>query len=595
MGGPGSGGHNRRSAAEHKARGTYRADRHGEPEAPAPVAPTVLVRPPATQRILEAEELLAGIPDHDPRDLAGDCVFDYEAAMRPIRFFHERLSYPRGEKKGQAFALEPWQQAIVGNLFGWKRPDGTRRYRRVFVYVPKKNGKTGLLAGIVLYVLLEDGEPASRVFSSAYNKEQASLIYRDAAAMALADPELDARVKIYGFRGGSQQRSVVLNADPMSVYRPLAAGADGADGEDVHFAANDELHRHRDDGALVGILEDGMSARRQPISFTITTADYDRESACNRALKLARAVRDNGGDSSKPGNDPYLLPVIYEASRKDDWKSEKVWFRVNPNLGVSKKVSYMREKVMRIREDPTLLDKFLRLDLNVLTSTKLSAFDMAKWDACAGLDRKALRGSPCWGGLDLSKTIDQTAFVLWFPALAACLCWHWIPEETARQAEHRDKVPYSVWTRDGWLEQTPGNVVDYPWVKAKILQACEAYRPVAIGYDTWNAEQMAQELQNEGLTMTKFIQGPRSYNEPCKELSRLVTSGEFQHGGNPVLRDNASKTMWRTDANGNWAPDKQGGNVRIDGVVALCMAIGVSIAEPAEPESNLEKYGIRRL
>jgi len=542
--------------------------------------------------VLTRAKLLRAIPGYNPRDLANGCRFDYEAAKRAILFFHERLTFVRGSLRGQPFVLEPWQQGIVGNLFGWKRRDGRRRFRRCFVYVAKKNGKTALLAGIILYVLMEDGEGGAGIYSAAYNKDQASLIYRDAAAMANADKALAERVTLYGFRGGSQQRSIVLNADPLSTYRPLASDAASADGLDVHLAAIDEVHRHKS-GDLIGILEDGTAARNQPIVFYITTADWNRESACNRLLKEARAVRDNGGDPAAPGYDGDLLPVIYEAAAEDDWRDPKTWEKANPNLGVSKPLEYMEAKVKQVEQDPTLLDSFLRLQLNIVTNAEQAAFDVADWDACGEpFDPETVEGERCFGGLDLSKTVDLTSFALWFPDVGYTLVWSWIPQDTAKKAEDRDRVPYFAWARDGHLEMTPGNVVDYQFVRDRLIQICEQYQPVDIAFDPWNGEQMAQELGEHGLKLVKFIQGPKSYNEPCKALCRLVAGRELRHGGNPLLRWCASNLTWRRDANDNIAPDKQRSTGRIDAVTALCMAIGRSIVNEVEPPHEVR---IRRL
>lgn len=571
-----------------KARGSTLIRKRAPLPGPAP-------RDPSTARILTAKQMLAGIPGYDPQTLAGECRFDYPAARHAVQFFHERLTYPRGQLKGRALELQPWQQAIVGNLFGWKRPDGTRRYRRCFVYVAKKNGKTALLAGILLYVLLCDGEGGAGVFSCAYNKDQASLIYRDAAAMCLADEELAEQVTIYGFRGGSQQRSIVLNDDPMSSYRPLASDAGSSDGLDVHLAAVDEVHRHKSPD-LIGILEDGTAARLQPIVIYITTADWNRESACNRLLKEARDVAANPGDPKLPGHNPWFLPVIYEAHRDDPWREEATWRKASPNLGVSIPLDYMREKVKRVEERPEMLNNFLRLHLNIVTDAAEAAFPMDKWDACGlvPVDRAALKG-PCYGGLDLSKTVDQTAFALWWPKEKTGLVWYWIPEDTARKAQDRDRVPYDAWTRAGLIEQTPGDVVDYTFVRDRVLAICRDCPPVDIAFDPWNAQQMQQELAAEGLTMWEFRQGPKTFNEPCQELVRMVVGGELRHGGNAVLRHNATCLQWRFDANKSMAPDKDKSTGRIDGIVALIMAIGRSISAGPPAESNLEKHGIRRL
>ena len=526
------------------------------------------------------------VPGYDPWATAQPGhVFDEAAAQRACDFFPTLLRHIEGQVAGKPFVLEPWQQAIIGNLFGWKRADGTRRYREAFVYVPRKNGKTPLCAGIALYLLMCDGEKGGQVYSAAAEREQAALVFRHAAGMVLQEPELDSRTTV------RRTYKTIEHPNSGSIYKALSADAKTKHGLNIHGLIVDELHAHPD-GELVDTLLTGTASRAQPLSVHITTADYERESICNRKYAYACAVRDNGGDPDKPGCDPAFFPCVWEVSVDDDWTDEGVWERANPNLDVSVSRDYLRRECERAKEEPSYLNTFLRLHLNVKTNADIAWLDMKAWDRCAEeCDPDELRGRPCYGGLDLSKTTDLTAFSLYFPETDHVMAWFFIPEDRAAQAERRDRVPYGSWSRRGYVEQTPGNVTDYNHVAGRVMAICAEFNPIDVGYDPWNATQMAQGLTDEGLAMVEFRQGYRSMSEPSKALERLVMSGELKHGGNPVLRWNAANAMIRMDPTGAIKPDKAKSTGRIDGVVAAVMAIGRHIVSESRP-SIYETEGV---
>ncbi len=219
-----------------------------------------------------------------------------------------------------------------------------------------------------------------------------------------------------------------------------------------------------------------------------------------------------------------------------------------------------------------------------------AAIDIRKWDESDEPFRpEDLHGCRAFGGLDLSKTKDLTSFALWFPDQKKSLVWSWIPRETALDQQHADRVPYLKWAEDGWLELTPGDRVDYPFVRDRIIQIMKTYDVCEVAYDPWNATQMAQELDPIGMKFKQFIQGPRSYNEGCQEMERMVLGAEVGHGGNKVLRWCASNLMWRRDANNNRAPDKRKSSGRIDAVVALIMAVALDVVG----QNQLNPYASR--
>lgn len=550
------------------------------------------------------EEAIRTIPGYDPFCMAEGCWFDTEAAQLAIDFFeHETdgcLRHIEGAMAGELFRLEIWQQATVANLFGWKRRDSlgreVRRYREAFIYVPRKNGKTPFVAGICNYVLFCDNEPGAQIYSAAAEREQASLLFRHAKGMVEREPCLNERAKIYR---GTGQRAIALRSDEASVYRVLSADADTKHGGNSHLVAIDELHA-QPNRELVDVLTTSMASanRKQPLIIYITTADFDRESICNEKYYEACRVRDNGGDPNKPGYAPSFLPVIYEALPEDDWTDEKVWAKANPNLSVSVSLDYLRNECRKAKETPSYINTFKRLHLNMRTTTDKVFLDIQKWDALPPQpDIGLLEGRTCFGGLDLSTKRDITAFVLLFPpddedGVYHWLPQYWIPSDRADARQRNDSVPYRTWLDNGHVHATEGDWIDYTFIRKAINEAGERFNIQTIAYDPWNAAQLATQIKEEdGFDVAAFRQGHASMSEPTKELERLVFSGRLSDDKNPASRWMAGNMSVREDAAGNIKPDKEKSTERIDGMVALIMAIGTSLVEPIRGGSIYDTTG----
>jgi len=350
-------------------------------------------------------KIIRTIPGYDPYDDCDGFRFDEERAAKAIRFFERCLTHVKGELGGKPFKLEKWEKAIIANLAGWVGDEGLRRYQKLFLYIPRKNGKTPFTAGIALWVFVCDGEPGAEVYCAAGEKDQAALLFEHAQGMVEAEPWLLRQCKIY-----SSTKTLRMGT---SKFKVLTADAKTKHGFNTHCAVIDELHV-QPNGDLVRVLETSVSARRQPLICYLTTADYDGPSICNARLKYAKSVRDNKGDPNKPGRDQRYLPVIFEADpEKDDWTDEKVWSRVNPNLGVSKSWEYMRSQCKTAKELPAEENEFKRLELNMRTGQATRWIPMAAWDKCC-TPLKALEGRACTGGLDLSSTTDTTCLLLLF-------------------------------------------------------------------------------------------------------------------------------------------------------------------------------------
>lgn len=518
------------------------------------------------------------LPGYDAFTTAGDLYeFDCVAADAAVGFFSD-MQFIEGDKAGQPFKLEGWQQAIIGALFGWKHADtGLRRYREAFIYVPRKNGKSPLAAGIVNIGLFVDDEPGAQIYSAAAEREQAALVYRHASGMIARDETLAAIATCY-----RSMKSIEIPRT-NTVYKALSADAETKHGFSTHIAVVDELHAHKN-GDLVDVLQTSMGARSQPMLVHITTADFDRPSVCNKKHDYACKVRDGILD------DPSFLPVVYEASEDDDWTDPEVWAKSNPNLGVSLKREYLERECKRAQNEPSYENTFKRLHLNIKTQQDVRWLPMAKWDGC---DSAPVPDGPCYAGLDLASTTDVAALVLYWPETNSVVPWFWIPGDNAEKRERRDGVPYLTWSRQEMVTLTPGNVIDYNYIRQQINELAETYNIERIGYDPWNATHLAQQLQDEdGLPMVSFRQGYVSMNEPCKEFERLIVSGKLKHGGNPVLRWMASNATAKIDPSGNIKPDKAKSTEKIDGIVASIMAVGLGM-NPEKDERTIETSPLR--
>lgn len=539
------------------------------------------------------QKLLRLIPGYDPIATAGDCTFDAQEAQSRLAFFPDYLKHVKGEKGGQPLALEPWEKSLIANIFAWKRPDGLRRYREVFLFIPRKNAKTTIGGAIVNSVLFQDDEPGMECYSAAADREQATLVFSQVEGMILQSPELSSLCQIY-----KTARSVVRQ-NRASAYKVISADAASKHGFNSHLVIIDELHA-QPNRELVDVLLTSTGARRQPLIIYLTTSDYERPSICNEKYDYACKVRDG------IINDSSFLPVIYEAPKTwngetCDYASPKfygnkaIWKAANPNLGVSISEEYMARECQRAKETPSYLNTFLRLHLNVKTQQDVAWLDMTQWDACQddAVSPAELLGAECYAGLDLASTSDLCALVLLFPEHGnAVLPFFWLPAETALIRERRNRVPYPAWIQQGFLQTTPGNVTDYDQIREDILELAEQYDIRELAIDRWNSSQLQTQLQQAGIEVVPFGQGFASMSSPSKELERLIIAKNLRHDGHPVLRWNMSNVMTEGDAAGNIKPSKKKSSEKIDGVVALIMALGRAMVRETPGQSVYETRGL---
>jgi len=493
-------------------------------------------------------------------------MFDGSRAARALKFIN-LLCHTKGEWAGQPFNLREWQRKPIEQLFGTLNEDGSRQYRTCYWEIPRKNGKSETAAAIALYMLFADGEVGGEIYSCAADREQASLVFNVAAQMIRYSPELSAMSKIVD----SQKRIVVPGTG--SFYRAISAEAYTKHGFNAHGVIFDELHT-QPNRELWDTMSTAGGTRRQPLLFAITTAGYDRNSICWEIHEYA--------DKVKRGivQDPTFLPVIYAAPVEADWRDEKVWHECNPALGDFRRLEELRMHFRKASEVPAYENTFRRLFLNQWTRQETRYYPMDKWDACDGpVVEGELIGRKCWSGLDLASTTDIAALVHVFPPQDEGGYWQvlprfWVPQENMVVRSRRDHVDYDLWCQAGLIEATPGNVIDYRAIFHRIDEDAQMFDIQEVAFDRWGATQISQELAERGMTMVPFGQGFKSMSPPTVESLKLVLSGKLAHGGNPVLRWMADNFIAQENAAGWFKPDKGKSTERIDGIVAMIMAIG---------------------
>lgn len=507
---------------------------------------------------------------------------------RPLERFERLCSHLR-QSKGR-WALEPlqlldWQRFVVGQLLGWKREDGTRRFRRAYVEVARKNGKTTLAAALAIWLLDFDNEPGAEVYVAATHRQQARQCWDEAHQMVQRSPALARRIKAV------PSRAHLWVPETASRCAALGADADTLDGLNPHAVIVDELHAHRT-SALVDRLETSMGARRQPVMVYITTAGESpvyRETREYSERVLAGVVDDDA-----------WLALVAALDPEDDWTDPSLYRKANPSLGVTVSLEELVRERDRALAAPGRQWAFRTYRLNQVTAGGAGWIDLAEWDACAdpSLTLADLRGGPVWAGLDLAATRDTTALVLVAPRQDRWLVWEeiWIPADTAREREREDGLPWQAWADEGWVRMTSGRTTDYAAVRARLrelvddhgLDICE------LAFDRWNATQLVGELEADGLTCVPQGMGFATLSMPMREAERLILERRLRHRGSPAMRWQVASVVTASDPAGNVKPDRDASRGRIDAVVAMLLALerAVRHAAAAVRRSVYESRGL---
>lgn len=522
-----------------------------------------------------------------------DDWFDERAAEHVCAFFPRYLRHTKGRWAGQPFFLLPWQRSVLRAAFGWKRAGGTRRFRIVWVEVPRKNGKTGLAAGVGLYLAFASGEAGAEVYSGASVKTQAAIAFNEAKRMRAQSPQLRERTNAFKYN--------ISCAESFSKYEVIASDYGTLDGLNLSGLIGDEVHAWKN-REFYEVLHTAEGARSEPLEFLITTAGTEIDSLGGEMHEHAGRVRDNLIE------DHSFLPVIYAADKEDDWTDPQTWAKGNPSLGATVTLDALAAEAERAKKLPRYLNAFKRYYLNIWTEQETVWLPPDKWAACnrgaETVTLSALAGRRCFGGLDLSSTTDLTALALIFPRDDGADLWahFWLPKEGLADRVRRDRVPYDKWAEAGFITLTEGDVVDYdvirrmitgeaPGADAAFLAKSRAaaivnqVHLVALARDRWNATQLTTQLMGDGVEIRDFGQGYASMSSPCKEFEKIVVEGKLNHGGNPVLDWMARVVTVRTDGADNLKPvkpDRRRSSKRIDGIVAAVMAKGLADAEQIE-------------
>ena len=495
-------------------------------------------------------------------------AFDERKARRVVRFI-EALRHTKGEFHGQPFRLLPWQEKIIRDVFGTVRDDDPtmRQYTTAYIEIPKKNGKSELGAAIALNMLINDDEWKAEVYSCASDRQQAAIVFDVAVDMVRQSPALMKRVKIIP----STRRMIYQPTG--SIYQVLSSEVATKHGLNVSACIFDELHT-QPTRALYDVMTQGSGdARKQPLWFLLTTAGTDRNSICWEVHQKALDILEGRKI------DPRFYPVLFGLPDDADWTSEENWYRANPSLDHTITIDKVRDAFRKAQETPADENQFRQLRLNQWVKQSVRWMPMDKWDECGGVvDPYALEGRACYAGLDLSSTSDLTALVLAFPPISEdepyiALPFFWLPAETLSLRVRRDHVPYDQWAKRGYIQTTEGNVVHYGFIERFICELGERYNIREIAHDRWNATMMVQRLEDDGFTMVPFGQGFKDMSPPTKELMRIVLEHRLCHGGHPVLRWNMDNAFVRTDPAGNLKLDKEKSTEKVDGAVALVMAL----------------------
>ncbi len=512
-------------------------------------------------------------------------MFDEAKAEYAVQFIN-CLKHTKGRWRGEPFELLPWQDRIIRDVFGTVKENGYRQYNTAYVEIPKKNGKSELAAGVALYMTCGDGEWGAEVYGCASDRQQASIVFDVAVDMVDQCPALKKRIKPVM----SVKRLVYRPTN--SFYQVLSAEAYTKHGLNVHAVIFDELHSQPNRELFDVMTKGSGDARTQPLFFLITTAGTDRHSVCFEQHQKAEDILLGRKI------DPTFYPVIYGVPDDADWSSEEVWHQANPSLGHTIDIEKVRNAYLSARDNPAEENIFRQLRLNQWVKQSTRWMQMEKWDACAfPVDDRELLGRECYGGLDLSSSIDITAFVLVFPPRDesekfVILPYFWIPEENMVQRVRREHVPYDVWEKQGMLMTTEGNVIHYGFIEDYIDSLGKKFHIKEIAFDRWGAVQMVQNLEGLGFTVVPFGQGFKDMSPPSKELMKLTLEQKLAHGGHPVLRWMMDNIFVRTDPAGNIKPDKEKSTEKIDGAVAAVMALDRAIRNGGSSGSVYDDRGI---
>lgn len=492
----------------------------------------------------------------------GKYIFDEAKASRPIAFIEKFCRHSKGEWAGKPVALELFQKAFIQALFGFvDAKTGLRRYREAFFLVGRKNGKSTLLAGLALYMLIADGEGGAEVYSTATKYAQARLLFDECHNMIKQSPALSKHIR--------KRKSDLYYLPTMSKLQPLSRNSDSLDGLNASFVIMDELHGVKDRN-LYEVMRQSQSARREPLLVMITTAGTVRECIFDDMYNHACEVADG------VISDETFLPVLYELDKRDEWTDPDAWAKANPSLGAIKKLDDLQIKVQRAKQNPVELSGVLCKEFNIRETVKTAWLSFDAINNTDTFDLEAFRGAYCIGGVDLSITTDLTCASLLFMRRGEDTKYirqmYWLPADRLQERVQQDKIPYDKWFERGLLRLCSGNSINYADVTAWFVETVQQYElfPAWVYYDSYSARYFVEEMQMQGFTMIRCIQGAKTLSLPMQMLGADLQAHKVNYNNNPILKWCLTNTGIQTDRNGNIVPVKnQSPRQRIDGTAAL--------------------------
>lgn len=509
--------------------------------------------------------------------VGGGCWMDESEGAKKAAFYPRFLRHSKGQWAGEPFVLMDWQKYDVTiPLFGWMRPDGSRRFRVAHIEIPKKNGKSTWCGGTGIVLVVADGEPGPEVYSAAVDREQAGIVHGESARMVRQSPVLRKHLKIV------DSRKTITYPKENGVFRALSADTASHEGLNIHGALIDEIHAHKD-RKMWDVLRYGGASRKQPLMVAITTAGvYDPMSIGWEQHNLAMSVLD--GTLEQWAFFAFVAGAQEEprwgAPDAEAWDQPETWKAANPSWGLTIKPEDFGEEAKEALQSLPKQNTFKRYRLNIWTRQATRWLDIGAWNRCLGeYGDEGDRDVECYGGLDLSETKDFTAFSLCWPLgdpyVYRLRTWFWLPEMNVHELERDNKAPYQAWAKGGHMHLTPGERVDYSAVEKFIVEACEKYKVKEIAFDPYNAFSTVTNLMGEGVTMVEQRQGFQ-LNQAIKAFEAAVVDGRVEHNGHPILTWHMGNCEVSYNPQGYVKLVKGDGRVRyrIDGAVASVMGFG---------------------
>ncbi|OCG39733.1 terminase large subunit [Gilliamella sp. Bif1-4] len=506
--------------------------------------------------------------------------------------FLEKLPHAKGNWDPPTIVLHPSHIFFVVQLFGFRKKTFIkikdwadddkfypRRFSSALFAVARKNAKSTLSAGILLYCLCCEPENGAEVISAATTFPQARIIFDTAKIMV--EKTFDMR-EAFGLECWSKS---ISRFETNSSFKPIHAKASTQDGLNPSHIGIDEIHAHKT-ADLLNVLQSALGARANPLILYTTTEGYVNAGPWQEIRKFAQDLLKG---SFKDEADHFLV-VFYALDDDDEELNPESWIKASPFIDINPYLlDEIKKAAIEAKQMPSKMAEFRIKRLNKPSSAADIWIDLRKWDKCDGqVDLEFLKDYPCYGGLDLASTSDLTSLSLTWNIDGEIYTynWGWCPTSAISYRTERGTVPYAGWVEKGYIKQTEGDVTDYTVIESDILELFNKFNIVNIAYDSWNAQTLVNNLVAENVPMIQFIQGTKSYHPAMQATEIYYVSGKLHHGGNPVLRWCASNMVARRDPNLNMAPDKKKSADKIDYLVSMLMSIGVMIADIEDNEDE---------